>query len=265
MRAIILAAGAGTRLNGCGRHLPKCLADMGGRPLIDRQLAMLHAAGIEDVTVVVGFGAAQVRRACGSRVDYVDNLRYARTNSLYSLWLARRRLAGGAVILNCDVLFHPRLLDDLLGARYPDALLVAPPDPGAGPYGDEEMKVKIRAGRIVDMRKDLPPHEADGENVGMVKVGGDGAALLADLLDRLVAAGGARDWAPRAFLELARRRPIFAVGTRGLPWIEIDTPDDYARARREIWPAIAPVLDQQPAGGRSPAPRVACWSRGAGR
>jgi choline kinase len=264
MRAIILAAGAGTRLNGCGRHEPKCLADVGGRPLVEWQLATLEAAGIGEATLVVGFGASRVRQVCGSRASYVENPRYARTNSLYSLWLARRHLAGGAVVLNCDVLFHPQLLRDLLDARYEDALLVSPPDPDAAPYGDEEMKVKVRAGRVVDIRKDLPLEETDGENVGMAKVGGEGAALLAHLLDRLVAAGGARDWAPRAFLELARRRPLFAVGTRGLPWVEIDTPEDYARALREIWPAIAPAAEPRRDDGRLPAAPVSCGG-GTGR
>ena len=50
-------------------------------------------------------------------------------------------------------------------------------------------------------------------------------------MDRLIAAGGLRDWAPRAFSEFAQTRPLHAIGTRGFPWIEIDFPEDYQRAR----------------------------------
>src|SRR5215813_5488536 len=54
----------------------------------------------------------------------------------------------------------------------------------------------------------------------------------------LVAAGGLRDWAPRAFEDFARVRPLHAIGTRGYPWTEIDFPEDYQRAVNEVLPAI---------------------------
>ena len=71
-----------------------------------------------------GYRSADVRRVCGASVGIVENARFASTNSLYSLWLARDLLAEGFVVLNCDVLFHQQLLADLLTARYEDALLV---------------------------------------------------------------------------------------------------------------------------------------------
>jgi hypothetical protein len=57
-------------------------------------------------------------------------------------------------------------------------------------------------------------------------------------MDKRVAAGGLRDWAPRAFADFARVRPLHTVGTRAYPWTEIDFPEDYERAVREILPAI---------------------------
>jgi hypothetical protein len=68
-------------------------------------------------------------------------------------------------------------------------------------------------------------------------------------MERLVAAGGLREWAPRAFSEFAQTRPLHAIGTRGYPWIEIDFPEDYQRAVREVIPAIA--ADETAACGRS--------------
>lgn len=238
MRGIILAAGKGSRLNGTVGEAPKCLLKVGRRTLVDRQIDALHRAGIDDIAVVVGCQADEVRKACGQDVTYVENVRYAQTNSMYSLWMARPLLYEGFVVLNCDVLFHPALLSDLLSAREADALLLAPREPGQPGYGDEEMKVKVRSGRVVEMSKEMAPDEADGENVGIVKFSSEGAALLVDIMDRLVAAGGLRDWAPRAFREFAQVRPLHAIGTRGLPWIEIDFPEDYQRALRDILPAI---------------------------
>jgi L-glutamine-phosphate cytidylyltransferase len=239
MRGIILAAGKGSRLNGTAANKPKCLVEAGGLTLLERQLQILERAGVDDVTVVVGCGADDVRSLCGRRVTYVENTRFAETNSLYSLWMARALLQDGFVVLNCDVIFHPVLLTDLLTSRHQDALLIAYREANQPEYGDEEMKVKVRCGRVVDMSKTMDPSEADGENLGIVKFSPAGAAILVDIMDRLVAAGELRAWAPRAFSEFARLRPLHAISTRGLPWIEIDFPEDYRRAVRDVLPAIA--------------------------
>jgi len=235
MKGVILAAGKGARLNGTIGDKPKCLLRVGAQTLIERQIDALRRVGIDDIAVVVGCQADRVKRACGQTLTYVENTRFAQTNSLYSLWLARPLLQGGFVVMNCDVLFHPQLLTDLVTARYEDAALVSFDD---GPLGDEEMKVTARRGRVTDMAKTLAASEADGENVGMVKFGAEGARILVDLLDRRVAAGGLRDWAPRAFEDFARVRPLYAIGTRGFPWTEIDFPEDYQRAVNEVLPAI---------------------------
>jgi choline kinase len=100
------------------------------------------------------------------------------------------------------------------------------------------MKVHVRCGRVTAMSKQMPADEADGENVGIVKIGRDAAPTLVRIMDRLVAAGDVRAWAPRAFAELACEQPIHAIGTRGYPWIEIDFPEDYQRAVRDVLPAI---------------------------
>lgn len=238
MKGIILAAGKGSRLNGAAGDSPKCLARAGGLTLIERQIGLLRAAGIDDIAVVVGYQADRVRRVCGHRVTYVENARYAETNSMYSLWMARPLLYGGFVVLNCDVLFHPVLLDDLLTARHENALLLAYREVDQPPFGDEEMKVKVRCGRVVDMSKTMDPADADGENLGIVKFGADGAAALVTVMDRLIGEGGLRDWAPRAFAAFARQHALHAIGTRGFPWIEIDFPEDYQRALRDVLPEI---------------------------
>lgn len=238
MRGIILAAGQGSRLNGTAADKPKCLVEAGGLTLIERQLQILERAGVDDLTIVVGCGADLVRSVCGRRVTYIENARFAETNSLYSLWMARALLYQGFVVLNCDVLFHPLLLTDLLASQHQDALLIAHREAHQPPFGDEEMKVKVRCGRVIDMSKTMDPSEADGENLGIVKFSPVGAAILVEIMDRLVAAGDLRAWAPRAFRDFAQVRPLHAVGTRGLPWIEIDFPEDYERAVVEVLPAI---------------------------
>ena len=235
MRAIILAAGKGKRIEKISGDYPKCLLDIGGISLIERQIETLRAAGIDDITAVVGFGAEHVRERCGSGISYIDNEIHDQTNSLYSLWLARHVLTDGFVVLNADVLFHSQLLIDLVSVQYEDALLISY-DPLAS-LGEEEMKVKVRKGCVVDLSKQMNPTEADGENVGIVKFGPSGTAFLIEQMDALVTAGNLREWAPRAFREFALQRPLNAISTRGYPWIEVDFPEELEQAEK-----ILPLL-----------------------
>lgn len=237
MTAVILAAGRGKRLSSITGEAPKCLAEMGGRTLLARQMAQLRDVGLTQVVVVVGHQATAVAREAGPRVTLVHNPRHAVTNSLYSLWLARHLLHEGFVVLNCDVLCHPQMLSDLSTSRHEDALLYAPHLPGQD-YTDEEMKLIVRKGRVVTLSKSLAPDLADGENVGIARFGREGARVLVEELSRLVAAGEERAWLPAAFSAFAERRPLYALPTRGYPWIEIDSPDDYWRACDEVLPAV---------------------------
>ena len=237
MKAIILAAGKGTRLNGVDLK-PKCLFEVGGETLLARQIAALRELDVNDIVIVLGFEAERIRRLYEHTATFVINSRFEETSSMYSLWLAREHLVDGFVVLNCDVLFHPQLLQRLLTSPLEDALLVELVDKNNNHLGDEEMKVKISDGRVVDIRKDLDPAEADGENVGIVKFSASGARRLVEEMDALISRGQLKDWAPRAFREFATRFPLHAISTEDYPWIEIDFPEDYRRAKEEVFPQI---------------------------
>lgn len=237
MKAIILAAGGGLRLNGL-TATPKCLLEVGGRTLLQRQQASLRACGIQQIVVVVGFRGDLVRAACDDGTIIVENSRFAETNSLYSLWLAREHLTDGFVVLNADVLFHHAMLEELLCSPHHAALLMSPRGEGDQLFGAEEMKVKVEGDLVRDISKDMDPAEADGENVGIVKFGPSEAERLVSFMEQLVASGGSGHWAPRAFRAFAAHRDLHAIGTRKYPWIEIDSPEDYFRAIHEICPRL---------------------------
>lgn len=235
MTAVILAAGRGGRLRGVTGNRPKCLVRVGERTLLERQIHALRGCAIDRIVVVTGYRGDEVAHAAGAGVTIVRNRRYATSNSLYSLALAREFLAGGCVVLNGDVLFHEQLLVDLMTAHYEDALLVSA---RRGPFSDEEMKVCVRSGQVTAIAKTLCEADADAENVGIAKFGAAGGALLVEEIDALVASGALWAWAPAAYAAFIRRRPLFAVESRGFPWIEIDFPEDYWRACSEVLPAI---------------------------
>ena len=250
MNAIILAAGKGTRLDGAAVK-PKCLVQVGGLTLLRRQIDALRSAKVNKIVVVIGFAGDSIREECGGDITFVDNVEFANTSSLYSLWLARDFLNEGFVVLNSDVLFHRQLLIDLIESSHPDALLVSYVDKET-PLGAEEMKVKVKDELVVDISKEMDPFDADGENVGIVKFSAGGAKLLIEYMDQLICNGGATEWAPRAFLEFSRHHPLHALSTRGLPWIEIDFPEDYERAVDDIFPKLS-IQETLPAQHRTSA------------
>jgi len=230
LQAIILAAGTGSRL---GQGQPKCLCEIGGRTLLEHQLAALEAVDVEPV-VVVGYRDEDIR-ALLPDVRVVLNDRYATTNSLYSFHLAETAIDGDALIFNSDVLFDPAMLDALL-ARGTSALVC---DSTSGD-AEEQMKIASRDGALLQMRKDLPPAQCVAENVGLLYL--DHAALddaFTAARSMVYQGRGHKEWLASAINRIAWRHPITCVDIAGMPWIEIDYPHDLAHAQQQIWPEIA--------------------------
>ena len=129
MKAIILAAGGGTRLRPLTNRVPKCLVEVRGKPILEHELASLEQVGIEHCVVVVGYLCEQVQERFGSmvgdmRLSYVTNQEHLKTNNLYSLWLARQQLADDILLLDGDLLFEPGLIADLMHHPIADAAVV---------------------------------------------------------------------------------------------------------------------------------------------
>jgi len=234
MKAIILAAGSSKRLGKLTEHTPKCLLSLGDKTILQHQTENLRASGVNDIVLVTGFCEEMIKQACGSDCRYITNPLFATTNSIYSLWLARKEALEGFVVLNSDVVFHPQLLARLLCSPYPDALTIS----YHGSLGEEEMKVKMQGERVCDISKEMSPEEAQGENVGIVKFSPQGAKVLFDTIEELVGQGIVNAWLPLAFQKICSRYNLFAVSTDGLPWIEIDFPEDLEKARNDIYPQI---------------------------
>ncbi len=233
MQALILAAGSGSRLGSKTKERPKCLLEIGRRPLIDYQLEILAEAGISPVCMVVGYCDDEIREVVGIRAEYIENQRWSTTNSLYSFWLARDWVKDSLLVLNSDILFHPDILERVLSANG-DAFAY---DSSSGD-AREHMKVRIRDNILVDMRKDLPLDRISGENVGILKFSKDTAQLLYQKAEELISKDSEKTWFPLAVNEIARDNEITGVEIAGLPWGEIESPFDLEKARKEILPKI---------------------------
>ncbi len=238
MQAIILAAGEGRRLRDPhGR--PKCLVEVGGAALVQHQVRALTQAGVDDVSIVVGYEHEQVRSTVGPGVRYVVNPRFAETNSMYSFLLAGPVIHDDVVVMNSDLLFDPSLIPRLLGSVGDDALLY---DSGSG-EDDEEMKVEVLDGRLVEMAKDLCPDRVSGENVGILRLSATTALNAVAAAGAIAAEGGERSWLAAAINRIAPDHRIHCMDVSGSAWVEIDFPEDLRRARTEVLLSIAHALD----------------------
>ena len=129
MKAVILAAGQGTRLRPLTNRVPKPLVRLHGKPIMQRQLESLDKAGFEECVIVVGYRGDQVEYQFGPRfrnleITYVNNELYEETNNIYSLWMARDLLDDDILLLESDLVFEDDLLDDLTQTTYPDVAVV---------------------------------------------------------------------------------------------------------------------------------------------
>lgn len=245
MKAIILAAGIGQRLDGGPDRRPKALLEFGAATLLERHLRLLRGFGIVEIAVTVGYRADLVaaevgRLGFGGTVRLIENPHY-RDGSVVSLWAAREILASGAPILlmDADVLYDHRLMVRLLDSPMDNRLLV---DRNVEP-GDEPVKVCIRDGRIVDFRK-RPRADCDwyGESVGFFRFSPAAARELAGRAADYVGDGAQRLMEyEETIRDMILASPPGAFGFEditGLPWVEMDFPEDVRYARDVVFPRL---------------------------
>jgi choline kinase len=248
MKAIMLAAGVGSRLAPeSPEHVPKSLLRFGGKSLLERHVEVLRAAGVASLTVVVGYRAEDIaaeiaRLGANGFVQTVDNPDF-RTGSVVSLWSARSILRGGGDILfmDADVLYDPAIIERLLASDHRNCL---PFDRDFIP-GDEPVKLCLKDGVPVEFRKSVEVgYDTVGEWPGFIRFSAEGAAEVADAADRRVQAGKSDEPCEESFREVILDQESIAFGIEditGLPWIEIDFPEDVVRAEQDILPRIADI------------------------
>lgn len=241
--AIILAAGVGRRLGAQARG-PKCLIEVGGKTLLERQLRDLRHIGARRITLCVGFQHERIADHLAARgwddVEMVENDAYTE-GSMVSLWTVRAALRSGrdVLLMDADVLSDPRMLERLAAGPSRNAMLLDRDFEA----GEEPVKICLERGRIVEFRKRVPEelrYDDCGESVGFFRFEPAMADRLAARTETYVEAGDREAPHEEAIRDLARASPeAFVVeDATGIPWIEIDFPEDLVRARDEILPRL---------------------------
>jgi choline kinase len=233
--AVLLCAGSATRLRPLTDDRPKCLLDVGGESILARAERMLLAAGVRELVIATGYRQEDVRVALANssaKVTFCHNAEYASTQNAVSLHHCAPALEGRAFFkLDGDVLFHGAVLERLAADRAPLSVAIERRDD----LGEEEMKILADGDDILAFGKGLDPRRAAGESIGIEKIDAGAGARLFAALGRAVAAGRTGLYYEDIYGELiADGMNAHVVDVTDLPWIEIDTADDLALARKSV-------------------------------
>lgn len=236
MKALILAAGQGSRLLPLTATRPKCLIDLSGRTLLEWQLQALAHAGVEEAVVVTGFGADQVeamlaeRAPDGISVRTLYNPFYKLADNLATCWLVRKELIGTCLILNGDTLFEPAIATRLLEAPAAPITVTIDRKPN---YDSDDMKVSCEGARLHAIGKTLAMETVGGESIGFLRFARDGAAAFVAEIERVMRTpDGVKLWYLSAINALAQSGCAVQVASiEGLQWGEVDFHPDVVRAR----------------------------------
>ena len=204
----------------------KCLIQFNGSQstILDHQIQSLFSAGITDIGIVVGYEKDQIvqhvltrYRERRRRFSFIENPPFAKTNNIYSLWLARTWLNGEPfVCLNGDVVFDPQILLPAVRSLAPITMIVDP-----------------------KWRDDLES-EFTGTYIGIASFASGVQRALFAKIDKLIRSGSENEFFNIAVQQLADEGlHVGFTSTGDLPWAEIDDPGDLALARLYVFPRLA--------------------------
>lgn len=246
MKALILAAGVGARLfGGDDKASPKSLLQFAGKSLMARHIENLVSVGVAEIGLVLGYHEEEIKAeidmiGAADKVRFFHNPRF-REGSVVSMWTASDLLKEGddVLFMDADVLYDPTIIDRM----------IAPKGMTSFPYdrefeaGDEPVKFMLKEGRPVEFRKvpEKVSFDTVGEWVGFIRMTGEFAGVVADQAAQYAGGGDVHAPYEDAVRDLLLNRTggaAVGVDITGLPWIEIDFPEDIERAQKDILPAL---------------------------
>lgn len=230
MKAIIMAAGVGSRLKDINVDRPKCLIESEGISLISRSVSMLEDRNITDICVITGYRSDLIRENLGDRVQFFHNPYYEVTNSIASLWLAKTMLDDDVILMNADLYYETSVLDTAL-AQTGNAVMLS----DRTRIIDADFRFGVKGNRILKTGNKLTNQETDCEYVGIVRIDKRFIQTFRDRLEEMIRKGDFKNWWEGVLYALIDEGvDVLHKDVEGAFWTEVDHLGDYERLRQWI-------------------------------
>lgn len=232
-KALILAAGLGTRLAPITNNVPKSLVPVNGKPILLKQIENLKQNGIVDITIISGYKAAVLKKAVHDKypdIRVIESVNYATTNNMYSAYLGIKSMFPDGDIkpfymMNADVFYDSSVIAALENDPRDNLVVV-----DMGRYNEESMKVIEKGGRLTVISKQIVPEDALGCSIDVYKFGVDGGqAFYNHCVKYIEEKKELTKWSEVA-LNDAFSDAIFQACALDGRWLEIDNHEDLAAA-----------------------------------
>ena len=232
MKAIILAAGIGSRIKPFTDNCPKCLLKVGDDTILKMMISHIQDCGINEIVFVVGYLKEQIKNYVKLKFPdlnaiFVTNHKYAETNTGYSLMLVKDFIQdSGFIKFDADVVFDKKILKKLIECEHENCLCI---DKNIN-IDTEEIKVIFdNQNRILKASKTVNPKDAVGESIGIDKISKETAKLLFKELELMMQdKKNNQEYYEGAYERLIEKNvPFYALDITGLKWVEIDTREDF--------------------------------------
>lgn len=232
MKALLLAAGKGTRISRMIEPIPKCTLPVNGEPLIRHTVKMLKNRGL-DVVICVGYKKEKIYEALKDLdITYFYNPFYDVTNSIASLWFAKKEINEDMIIMNADVYISNEILDIVINNENENVLAI---DKTRIELGDYFFKTNDN-GCLKKYGKELPLKERTGEYVGLAKIEKTFLPCFLSKLEEMIDNQQHNKWWENVLYSFTDNdeKMIHTIDVNGKFWAEIDYFDDYERILNHI-------------------------------
>lgn len=243
MKAIILAAGEGKRLRPLTDNIPKCMVNLFGVSLLQRQVDIFRKSGIDDISVITGYRSDKINI---QSVRYFHNDKYDTTNMVETLFCAKEVMSGSVIVSYGDIVFQKNVLEKLVQSNDDFSIVV---DKNwheywktrfPNPLDDAESLLIDESGYIADIGQKVKNIDSImGQYIGLMKFQGDGLEFLKKRYEdlRRIAQGGKNPLNPNLPFEKSYMTDLLndliaeKCRLKAIPinngWLELDTISDF--------------------------------------
>jgi len=243
-KALIIAAGLGSRLKKHTENLPKCMLDFGGKTLLQRQLDVYKKNSITDISVIRGYKKEKIKY---KGLKYFENTDYKNNNILNSIFYAEDFINGNIIISYSDILFDSTVVNRLLKSNH-DISVVVDIDWRGYYVGRKDHPISEAENVIFNSNNEVEKigkintgnQEVHGEFIGMIKLTDRGAHIFKEHFHRLKKIYWNKPFQRAKIFQKAYLtdfiQELVDIGIKvhcviiESGWKEIDTVEDYKKA-----------------------------------